>query len=175
MIAYTKSEKKGEMDALLTQLANRLISAGVRPAGIVQVNSARDCDHRCDMDVRVLPSGPLLRISQSLGKESRGCRLDLRVLEAAVFEVERTLDDNVDVFILNKFGKTEADGRGFRSAIAEAVMQGIPVICGVNTQNEKAFTEFTSGAAIQIRPTLEALLAWCESKEILHSTRLDSD
>ncbi len=167
MIAYTKSEQKGEMDALLTQLANRLMSAGVRPAGIVQINTDRHYDHRCDMDVRVLPDGPLLRISQSLGKEARGCRLDLNALETAVAEVERTLLGKVDILIVNKFGKMEAEGRGFRGVIAEAVMLGIPVICGVNSLNAEAFEEFASGEATEIQGDMDALLRWCEGEEIL--------
>ncbi len=174
MIAFTNSAKKGEMDAVLTQLANRLIENGARPAGIVQINSDRDCDHRCDMDVRVLPDGPVLRISQSLGKESRGCRLDIDALEASVVEVKKTLDGTVDVFILNKFGKMEAEGRGFRDIIAQAVMLGIPVICAVNPQNEKAFEDFSSGSAVKVESSLDALLAWCESEGALRRANVSA-
>jgi hypothetical protein len=82
------------------------------------------------MDVRVLPNGPILRISQNLGSVSKGCRLDPAALEAAVGLVEARLDPNVDLLIINKFGKHEADGRGFRTVIAAALDLEIPVLVG---------------------------------------------
>ena len=162
MIAYTMNEKKGSMDALLTQLSECLMSEGVSVAGIVQINTDRIYDHRCDMDVQVLPSGPVLRISQSLGKHARGCRLDTSALETAIAAVERTLDHTTSLLIVNKFGKLEAEGRGFRNVIAQALSLGIPVLCGVNALNKDAFDHFCDGCAEWVDGDLDALLGWCE-------------
>jgi len=41
-------------------------------------------DHHCDMDIRVLPSGSDIRITQALGEGSTGCRLNLAALERFV-------------------------------------------------------------------------------------------
>jgi hypothetical protein len=112
------------------------------------------------MDVKVLPDGPVIRISQSLGREARGCRLDPSALERAVGLVEARLAEGVDCLIVNKFGKHEAEGRGFRTAIAEALSADVPVLVGLNRLNADAFVQFTGGVAVELPPTLEALSDW---------------
>jgi hypothetical protein len=67
-------------------------STGFRLAGTVQSNPQRADRPRCDMDVHVLPDGPVLRISEDRGPEARGCRLDAGVLEAAVAATLDRLD-----------------------------------------------------------------------------------
>lgn len=159
-IAYTMASGRGDTDLLLHNLAHRLIAEGLRPAGAVQINTKRDCDGPCDMDVKVLPDGPVIRISQSLGPEAKGCRLDPSALEAAVGHVEAVLATGADCLIVNKFGKHEADGRGFRPLIAEALARDIPVLVGLNQLNAPAFEAFTSGMAREVKPDAAALGAW---------------
>ncbi|WP_256371450.1 DUF2478 domain-containing protein [Stappia sp. ES.058] len=154
------SLRRGDMDRLLVGVADALAARGVRCCGVVQINSP-DCDTRtCDMDVQVLPDGPRIRISQSLGLEARGCRLDVGALETAVGECERRLDPQADVLIVNKFGKREAEGGGFRDLIAEALSLDIPVIVGVNGLNEVAFQEFSAGTAVSLPPDAGEVLDW---------------
>ena len=89
----------------------------------MQINIEKSGYHYCDMDVRVLPNGPMIRISQNLGRAARGCRLDAGALEAAVVMAERGIAAGADLLIVNKFGKQEAEGHGFRALIAEALAQ----------------------------------------------------
>jgi hypothetical protein len=112
------------------------------------------------MDVRVLPDGPILRISQDLGRASRGCRLDPAALETAVGLVSASMGPGSDLLIVNKFGKHEAQGRGFRTVIAEALSKGIPVLVGINTLNLPAFEEFAEGLATRLPPEPTALEIW---------------
>jgi hypothetical protein len=60
--------------------------------------------------VRVLPEGAILRISQVLGPQARGCRLVPAALETAVVLVVAGLSCGADLLIVNKFGKHEAEG-----------------------------------------------------------------
>ena len=83
-IAYTMAPARGHTDLLLFNFARSVLERGLRPVGIVQINTERDAASPCDMDVQVLPDGPVIRISQSLGHLSKGCRLDPSVLEKAV-------------------------------------------------------------------------------------------
>ena len=115
------------------------------------------------MDVRVLPDGPEIRISQTLGETSRGCRLDPAALEQAVALVEAGLETSPDLLILNKFGKHEAEGRGFRPLIAEALARDIPVLLGVNGLNQQAFEAFAGKYAEEIAMDIEGLAAWFKS------------
>lgn len=162
-LAYTMTEGRGELDPLLHQIATEAAARGLRLAGIVQVNSDRPGCARCDMDAIVLPDGPVIRISQSLGREARGCRLDAEGLETAVAAAEARLAGGVDLLIVNKFGKQEAGGRGFRPVIAAALEAGADVLVGVNAMNLEALRAFTGDLAQAIPPNAEALMRWIDA------------
>ena len=56
--------------------------------------------------------------------------------------VAAALDRSADFLILNKFGKTEAEGGGLRDLIVQAVERGVPVLVAVpyrNLDNWRAF------------------------------------
>ncbi|MBC7132716.1 MAG: DUF2478 domain-containing protein [Roseovarius sp.] len=161
-IACVMAEGRGDTDLLLHGFADRAAARGLRLCGTVQVNTDCGPDRACDMDVRVLPDGPVIRISQSLGTGARGCRLDPEALERAVAAAEARLSEGADLVIVNKFGKHEADGRGFRALIAEAVARGVPVLVGVNPLNAPRLAEFLGGEVMRLVPTPEALDAWLE-------------
>lgn len=167
-LAYTMAPGRGDIDLILARLAEELTAKGVRCCGTVQINTNRPESDLCDMDVRILPDGPVLRISQDLGPDARGCWLDPSALETAVGEVAARLGDGCDLLIINKFGKHEADGRGFRHVIAEALGKEIAVLVGLNGLNEAAFQTFAGGMTEHVQPTVGALSAWV-------STTLASD
>lgn len=158
-IAFTMAPGRGDVDLLLQGLARALVARGLRPAGTAQVNTERRDAGPCDMDVIVLPEGPTLRISQGLGKGSRGCRLDPQALETAVGLVQAGLHGS-HCLIVNKFGKHEAEGRGFRPVIAEALALDMPVLVGLNQLNAAAFEDFTGGLATRLAPDAAVLETW---------------
>jgi hypothetical protein len=151
---------RGDTDLILFKLATVLAARGLRCCGTVQINSERGDTGPCDMDVLVLPDGPILRISQDLGRASHGCRLDPAALETAVGLVSASMGQGSDLLIVNKFGKHEAQGRGFRTVIAEALSKGIPVLVGINALNLSAFEEFAEGLATRLPPEPTALESW---------------
>jgi len=162
-IGYLSAEGVGGTDLLLHDLATRAAARGLRFCGTVQINSDCGPDRPCDMDVRILPDGPVIRISQSLGPGARGCRLDPDALEQAVAHTSARLAAGCDLLIVNKFGKQEADGRGFRVVIADALGADIPVLVGVNRLNLARFEAFTEGLAEPIAPDAGALDTWLAS------------
>ncbi|WP_349361160.1 DUF2478 domain-containing protein [Stappia sp.] len=167
-LACTMAPGRGDVDLVLQRLAVDLAARGIRCCGTVQINSQPgDAAGPCDMDVRVLPEGPVLRISQSLGREARGCRLDPAALETAVGLVEERLRSGADVLIVNKFGKHEAEGRGFRNVIAEAVSMDVPVLVGLNALNRDAFEAFSGGMATDLRSNVRELEEWVQRNTML--------
>jgi hypothetical protein len=150
---------RGANDALLARVAALAEARGLRLAGCVQLNIDRIGAEDCDMDLRVLGGGPLVRINQRLGAGSKGCKLDPGALEAAVAEVGARLD-SADVLIVNKFGKHEAMGRGFRPLIGEAMARDMIVVLGVNRLNLAAFQEFAGDMAQELAAEPEAILAF---------------
>ena len=159
-LAYTMAPGRGETDLLLEGLVSDLAARGLRCCGTVQINTAKADAGPCDMDLRVLPRGPVLRISQDLGPSARGCRLDPEALETAVGLVSARLDAGADLLIINKFGKHEAEGRGFRDVIAQAMSLNVPVLAGLNSLNRHAFEAFAGGLATYLPPERDALAAW---------------
>ncbi len=69
-------------------------------------------------------------------------------------------DAGADAVIINKFGKHEAEGRGFRELIAAALEAEVPVLVGTNALNLPAFLDFTQGLAEALPPEPEALWDW---------------
>lgn len=159
-LAFTMAPGRGDTDLLLHRLSENLIAQHYRPAGTVQINTECPDAGPCDMDVKVLPDGPVIRISQSLGRAARGCRLNPETLESAVGLVDAGLARGVDILLVNKFGKHEAEGRGFRPVIAKALEMGLPVLVGLNRLNGAAFLEFSGGLATDLSPDLATLEAW---------------
>lgn len=163
-IGYVMAETKGDVDQLLSGVADDLRADGVRASGVVQINTECVSGGACDMDVRVLPDGPVFRISQSLGQAARGCRLDPDALERAVGLVEADLQAGADCLLINKFGKHEASGRGFRDAIGQAMAAGLPVIVGLNALNKAAFDDFTADMAEALPASREAISGWLRAR-----------
>ncbi len=164
-IAYTMAPGRGDTDLLLSRVAETLANQGYATCGTVQTNT--ECaSGPCDMDVSILPDGPTLRISQDLGQASKGCRLNPAALETAVGLVEAHLSPDSDLLIINKFGKHEAAGRGFRDVLAEALAADIPVLVGLSGLNRDAFHEFSAGFAVELAPDPEALLDWADAHRV---------
>ena len=150
-----------EGDALLTQVADRLAADGYRLGGVVQSSVHRPGRRKCDMYLRDLMSGEEILISQDRGNEARGCRLDTDAFARVSLWGERALVAGVDLLVINKFGKEEAQGRGLRPLIAEALLSGIPVMLGVSTLNLADFEAFAGAIAARLPQDVEAIKVWC--------------
>ena len=62
-----------------------------------------------------------------------------------------------DLLIGNRYGKHEAEGRGFRNVIAEALARDVPVLVGLNGQGREAFDAFAGGLATHLPPERDTL------------------
>lgn len=166
-LGYVSIEGRGETDRFLAGVADRLEALGIRLAGTVQTNTRRADRAKCDMDLRVLPDGPVVRISEDRGALARGCILDHAALEQIVLDVARRLD-GAAVLIVNKFGRREAEGHGLVPVITAALERGIPVLVGVNRLNLPAFLGF-AGDIAQALPAEEArVIDWCLDPQVAH-------
>ncbi len=163
-LAFVCAQGVGETDRLLSQAADWATAQGLHPRGLVKVQKPAPPDgHSCDMDLCVLPDGPAIRITQSLGEGSAGCRLDPGAIATAVAEVEKAGFEGADIFFLNKFGPEEAAGRGFCNVIGAALEHDIPVLVGVGRVNRAAFEDFAGGLAKPLAADTIAIRNWCRS------------
>lgn len=150
-------------DRFLADIGYSLRASGLLVAGLVQLNSfVRDPD-KCDMEIEELSSGTVLQLSEHRGKEARGCRLDRSVLAEAAALLARALERKPEVLVLNKFGKTEAEGGGVRDVLARAVEQGVPLIVGVPFRNLDQWRLFADDLAQECQVDLAAVQRWLSS------------
>ena len=161
-LAYVTLQGRGRIDALIAEVATLLSADGVRLAGTVQSNHERPDRRKCDMDLVVLPDGPIVRISEDRGDLARGCTLDSGALEQTVVAVQERLGA-AEVLIVNKFGKREAEGKGLVPVIAEALERGLPVLIGVNGLNLAAFLMFAGEDVFALPTDAPSVAKWCKS------------
>jgi hypothetical protein len=96
--------------------------------------------------------------------------MDAGALEDAVGLVTTQLAaEAADLFILNKFGLSEAEGRGFRALIAEALGRGLPVLIGVSETHRAAFERFSEGMATHLVTDEDVVFEWCRKATGRHA------
>ena len=128
--------------ATMRRLVTAVQAAGASVQGYVQYDLMKPGRSRCDMVLENIATGHQLAISQDRGPGARGCQLDENCLATAMVDLQSGLADMTDLMILNKFGKSEAEGGGFRPLIANALDRGIPVVLGVSWRNVEAWRVF---------------------------------
>ena len=153
-------------DRFLADLGYSLRSEGLRIAGLIQLNSFVRDPVKCDMAVEELFSGKVLQLSEDRGANARGCRLDRSVLAEAAALLLAALDERPDILILNKFGKTEAEGAGLRDVLALAVERAVPVVVGVPFRNLDQWRVFAGDLAQECAADLVQLRRWLSSRNL---------
>lgn len=149
-------------DDLMTDVLGMLRRADMRLGGVYQ--RRRDAHRsRCDLDLEVLSTGETYCIQEDRGSAARGCRLDTAVLAEVAVQVVQGLSDRPDLVLINKFGKEEAEGRGLRDIIGQAVCDNIPLLICVPARNLAAWRDFAAGLAVELRPETAAVLPWLQA------------
>ncbi|MGI9521158.1 MAG: DUF2478 domain-containing protein [Hyphomicrobiaceae bacterium] len=175
LAAVIYSAGEGEaVDRTLSCLARELEGRGYKIAGTVQRSIPRSSRCTCDMMVRDLSADREVQISEDRGPNARGCRLDSRVLEGLVGSTLSALDRGVDAVIINKFGKQEARGAGFRGVIAQTILRPTPVITSVNSAYFDSWRLFADGLADELKPDRNILVDWITRRLRTDVVRRDS-
>lgn len=151
------------VDAMLCDLASLLRRDGVRLAGAVQHNTGQVASPCSDMTIEDLATGRRLEISAPLTVAGSGCRLDASALEDVAGVVAAGLDGDVDLVLINRFGKQEMIGQGFRALIESAVAREIPLLTALNGVHRAAWESFAAGIAEELPPDLAVVERWCRS------------
>ncbi len=150
-------------NALVEEAAALLGRRGLSLAGTIQRQAARSDRMRCDLIGRDLATGVERALSEDRGPAARGCRLDSRALEDFVGLTVAALDNGADVMFASRFGKREAQGAGFREAIASAVSRGVPVLAPVHRDYVEAWREFGGDLTSEVPADRAAVEAWCDA------------
>lgn len=161
----------GDIDGLLAEFAASLETMGLTVSGALQSRGAAGgACHCADMDLTTLGSRRTFRISQPLGNGSRGCRLHPGALADCAAHLDQELDHGADLLILNRFGRGESEGRGFRDLIGKAMALNIPVLTAVRPPYADAWAEFGGDAACDLPMDRRAVTGWFTAvQEVRHA------
>ncbi|WP_244491202.1 DUF2478 domain-containing protein [Paramesorhizobium deserti] len=163
VIAAIRAEGGEPLDTVLAEVAAALRSSDLSIGGILQEEHYGFDGAHPITRLRDLSDGTLIQISQDRGRHARGCRLDPGALAEASRRLEDTIERGVDLLILNRFGKSEAEGTGLRSIIERAILAGTPVLIAVRGEYIPAWEDFHGGMATWLPPEMGAVLGWCRA------------
>lgn len=149
------------IDELLRRVADRLRANGVCLAGVLQENTAGSAGRCSSMTLVDLASQRRIGISQDLGLDAKGCRLDAQGLSEVGALLDRPFEPRTELLLLNRFGTAEAEGSGLRSVFARAIDAGIPILTAVRPPYLEAWTQFHGGLAADLPADVDRVLAWC--------------
>ncbi|MES0881031.1 DUF2478 domain-containing protein [Roseibium sp. SCP14] len=159
-----------DVDPALNAFVEQLRSLGVSMVGCLQ-RQLPDGGSCCPIShLEDLASGASTRITQPLGSGSTGCRLDPGALANAAEDLSRQLESRPDILILNRFGRGESEGRGFRPVIERAVELGIPVLTAVKQRYVPEWEAFSADLAADLPAEPEQLMAWLMPQLPNHQT-----
>lgn len=162
MLGYVTPSGEDKNARILPQVAALLSRRGLHLAGTVPRRTETNAGAHPQMDLEILGVDRVVRISQDLGPFAQGCRLDPGALAEAVQLVEARLDrGGISLLIINKFGKQEAEGGGFRHVFGKALIAGLPVLTSVSAGQLGDFLEFADPMATLLPSDPDAVLSWC--------------
>lgn len=167
------------VDAMLRAVAAELKGAGVRIVGAIQINEESAETPCAKMVLEEITSGRTFDISTCKMPGDEGCTLDPPALEDVVGLVQSSLEGGADLILINRFGKQEVAGAGFRSVIEAAVAHDVPVVVAVNDVHLSHWMDFTGGDAERLEPDRGRIAAWCQASVSrapdAAATRADAD
>ncbi|MDF1606873.1 DUF2478 domain-containing protein [Hoeflea sp. YIM 152468] len=147
-------------DYLLEAVARSLQQEGKLVAGFLQRQGCQTGAGHAEMLLEDILSGQQFRISQSLGRDARGCRLDPTAVADISGPFLGGLDSRPDLLVINRFGKSESEGQGFRAVLETAFLLGIPVLTAVKQIYGGAWDAFADNCAVSLPPVLDRVLDW---------------
>ncbi len=153
-------------DRTIADIAYGLRSQGFVVAGLVQRNEMVAGRRRCNMEMEEMASKTVLTISEDRGPLARGCRLDRAALSRAESLLMNALAMQPDVVIINKFGKSEAEGGGLREPISIAAQLGVPTVVGVPFRNLEQWRAFAGEFAEEVMAEQKPIRSWLERRGV---------
>lgn len=148
------------IEALLRAAVDEARGQGLRVAGMLAADDDPEACVTGDMSLRDVASGRAISICQDLGPSARACRLDPQGLAQAAGMLREQIAAGVDLVVLNKFGRAEAEGAGFADEIGLCVSGDIALLTAVPARFLPAWEEFAGGVDQRLAPDGAAIAAW---------------
>jgi nucleoside-triphosphatase THEP1 len=162
-LAAIHYQRDFDINAVLRTVVKRLRARGATVGGVLQEAEFQPNGCCACLNIVDIRTGKAERITQDRGRESRGCKLDPRGLAAISHCITDAIESDVDLVIINKFGRAESEGDGLLSCIADAVSVGVPILTTVREPYVAAWKHYNGGLAIELPPKSEVVLQWYEA------------
>ncbi len=159
-IAALRADKSKAAQALMHSFARGLRRRGFSVAGLVQTRlpDARGAKKR--IVLRDIATGAVFSISQDLGRGSVACNLDTSELALACASIERAAAAGVDLIVLSKFSKQEAERGGLCDAFRAALLAKTPIVAAISPHFCAEWGDFAGDLYEFVEPNRAALEAW---------------
>jgi len=154
-----------DVDSIVRDIVAELEAEGRKLIGLTQSGGGGELPSRCQgMKVDFIGSDHgSIPISQDLGPLATGCSLDAARLMEAAGIIRDAINDDSDLLVLSRFGKSEADGGGLIDCASHAVASGVPVLMTVGGKHLDAWREYHGGLGVELKPERDAISNWCRS------------
>ena len=149
-----------DVDAVLVSVTDLLRSRGIRASGLLQHFGPPTPAGKRSMYVEDIASGERVRLDLPRGSGATGCSLDPNALAKAACLLRRAIRSRPDVLIVNRFGQQEAEGRGMRPELAEAVCAGLPTLVAVSESFLSEWESFVGGPGRILPAKRGAIVSW---------------
>lgn len=152
--------RRYDIDRLLVDVCSELSKTSLRLGGLLQISTGGAGGCATTMHIRDLAGGETFNIWDERGPCAKGCRLDERGLAQASMIIDKAIADEVDLIIINRFGRAESLGRGFIDNFTRAVDAHIPVLTAVRAPYDEAWESYHGGLGIKLPLDLDAICNW---------------
>lgn len=163
IFAAIRLNSEVDINVLLQSVVDRLNADDLKVQGYLQKEIMLPNRCKCDTYLENLMNGDQLKISQDLGNGARGCKLDNSILSKLSEIAMGDLDLSPGLLIVNRFGRSEAEGRGFREVIGKAISMGIPVLTAVKTEYYDDWKSFSDELGRDLPADFDAVSSWCRN------------
>jgi hypothetical protein len=158
-IAYGADD---EPDRLLRDFAEHLRRSGYRVVGAIQHHNVHSPDI-AEIGAVMLPGAELVGLGHHRGNGAHGCQIDTDLLAGIARTIATCIEEGVDLVILNRFGKLEAEGRGLIRLIEQATDADIPVVTAVPQHRFAAWVKYSNGMSVRLPCRRPALDVWWQA------------
>lgn len=152
-------------DELLQQAVNRRQGLGWRVHGLLALPKAGPGMPSSGKQpvVQDIHTGQRYTILQHRGPGARGCQLDPQMLNQAGAALRLALASQPDLVVVNRFGTSEAEGRGLLNELLDLVAADIPVLTIVTDRYLDAWRQFVGDDRHELPCHATALDAWLDA------------
>jgi hypothetical protein len=160
-VVYRRSERP---DTALAEAVRRLQACGLQVGGLLQNGVGGSAAHCAGLFLEDIGSGRRVPLFENRGAATRGCRLDPGGLAEAAGWLQDAIARRVNVLVVNRFGRQEAEGRGLLDEIAGAVTANIPIVIAIEETFVPAWDAFVGEETTRLDADAGRIAAWAENQ-----------